>query len=169
MIVWHRQFVGRQRKITSPFRGARQQTTLPATTTVTALSMPLTTLSGAIVWAKSASSGLLADGSGNGIVDQADYDVWKMHFGQTAQITFNAPLRERRRLEPGGSGVPEPRSCWLLLVGCRSRRTRSVSTGFGRFVCQKLVQRVTSNSVQSFAVRSWDSLAVGRFAFFLLP
>jgi hypothetical protein len=24
-----------------------------------------------------------ADGNGNGIVDQADYDVWKMHFGQT--------------------------------------------------------------------------------------
>jgi hypothetical protein len=24
-----------------------------------------------------------ADGNGNGIVDQADYDVWRLHFGQT--------------------------------------------------------------------------------------
>jgi hypothetical protein len=38
---------------------------------------------------QSAASGLLADGSGNGTVDQADYDLWKTHFGQTAQITFS--------------------------------------------------------------------------------
>jgi hypothetical protein len=66
-----------------------------------------------------------ADGNGNGSVDAGDYDVWKMHFGETI----------------GGGGatsgqstaVPEPSSlaiCFValvLLVAIRSSRLRSVT------------------------------------------
>ena len=31
-----------------------------------------------------------ADGSGNGVVDQADYDIWRANFGRTAPVTTNA-------------------------------------------------------------------------------
>jgi hypothetical protein len=50
-----------------------------------------------------------ADGSGNGVVDQADYNTWKANFGMM--------------LGSGGgslsstSMVPEPTTCWLMLFG----------------------------------------------------
>jgi hypothetical protein len=62
---------------------------------------------------QSASSGLWADGSGNGIVDQADYDLWKTHFGQTAQITFPTISGGGASGRLGTSGVPEPTSLKL--------------------------------------------------------
>jgi T5SS/PEP-CTERM-associated repeat protein len=51
-------------------------------------------------------SGLAADGDGNGIVDANDYDVWKMHFGETA-LSAGAG---------GGShvAVPEPSTLALF-------------------------------------------------------
>jgi thermolabile hemolysin len=65
--------------------------------------------------------GLIADGDGNGKVDRADFNVWQSHFGQTAG---------------GGSGtsanaiVPEPKSFVMLLVGMLAiffRRRMAVS------------------------------------------
>ena len=38
------------------------------------------------VWADSvgqAGAGLAADGDGNGVIEQADYDLWKTHFTST--------------------------------------------------------------------------------------
>jgi hypothetical protein len=65
-----------------------------------------------------AASGLAADGSGNGMVDQADYDVWKMHFGQTAQITFNTAAGAGSLTAASAARVAEPPSLWLVLTSC---------------------------------------------------
>jgi hypothetical protein len=62
----------------------------------------------------SAVSGLAADGSGNHLVDQPDYDLWKMHFGEKAQITFNSVAGAGSL---SGVGVPEPPSIVLILIG----------------------------------------------------
>lgn len=50
-------------------------------------------------------SGTGADGSGNGTVDQADYDEWRSNFGEMALGSG------------GGAAVPEPASVVLLLLG----------------------------------------------------
>lgn len=70
-----------------------------------------------------------ADGSGNGIVDSADYDVWKSHFGQTAQITFPLLGGGSASSGLGTATVPEPKTAVLLLVGA------AMAAGARRFVC----------------------------------
>ena len=45
--------------------------------------MPRTTRSGATSSASTCRSYSSADGNGNGIIDAADYDVWKANFGHT--------------------------------------------------------------------------------------
>ena len=57
---------------------------------------------------------LAADGNENGMVDAADYDVWRAHFGNTANLGGGAYL-------PDTAAVPEP-ATWLwfavvLLLG----------------------------------------------------
>jgi hypothetical protein len=60
-----------------------------------------------------------ADGDGSGHVDAADYEIWRLHFGQST---------------PNGNGasaaVPEPSSIWLfaasLVLNYTLRRTRSI-------------------------------------------
>src|SRR5262249_34902769 len=63
-----------------------------------------------VLWRKTlnqAGAGLPADGNGNGVVDQADYNIWRANFGK-----------------PGGSGagagiaasVPEPTALTLMLL-----------------------------------------------------
>jgi hypothetical protein len=72
----------------------------------------------------SSGSALAADGNNNGVIDAGDYDVWVMHFGEHA----------------GGSGasvnssVPEPASILLLLVigaAAASLRGRIAYSGKG--------------------------------------
>ena len=68
----------------------------------------------------STGAGLAADGNFNGMIDSGDYDVWKIHFGQTA---------------PGDragatAAIPEPASLWMFLAGiltmcCRQRSKMS--------------------------------------------
>jgi hypothetical protein len=60
------------------------------------------------VWRDTLSSttNLTADGNGNGLIDTGDYDVWKMHFGQTAGSGSG-----------GAAGVPEPSGLWMLIIG----------------------------------------------------
>jgi autotransporter-associated beta strand protein len=60
------------------------------------------------VWRDSLGSttNLAADGNGNGVIDAGDYDVWKMHFGQTAGGGAG-----------GAAGVPEPSSLVLCAMG----------------------------------------------------
>jgi hypothetical protein len=75
-----------------------------------------------IVWRKMqgmTGSGLAADGDGNGTVDTLDHDFWQARFGQTA-ATGSAPTS-------GSPTVPEPVSCFLLSVGALlvSRRDRA--------------------------------------------
>ncbi len=41
------------------------------------------TLCGATQWGKLAASFVGADASGNGIVDDADYSIWRNHFGES--------------------------------------------------------------------------------------
>jgi hypothetical protein len=60
-----------------------------------------------------------ADGDGSGIVDQADYQVWRTHFGHISSGNASSP-----------SEVPEPSSGLLLLVIVlvgRSRRDQITS------------------------------------------
>jgi hypothetical protein len=53
-------------------------------------------------------AGLAADGNGNGTIDAGDYDVWKTNFGQAAG---SGALSARN------TGVPEPTSWGLLAAG----------------------------------------------------
>ena len=65
-----------------------------------------TTTSGATRWGQSIASGTAADGNGNGIVDQADYELWKANFGTTVTSGSLAATSE----------VPEPGALVLLLI-----------------------------------------------------
>jgi glycosyl hydrolase family 42 (putative beta-galactosidase) len=52
--------------------------------------------------------GLAADGNINGQIDAGDYNVWLSHFGQTAGGGSSASAN---------AAVPEPTTLWILLVG----------------------------------------------------
>jgi hypothetical protein len=58
---------------------------------------------------------LAADGNENEIVDAGDYDVWTMHFGQTAGGGASSAQSER---------VPEPSCSVLLVTGILAMWTR---------------------------------------------
>jgi hypothetical protein len=60
------------------------------------------------VWRDSLGSttNLTADGNGNGVVDAGDYDVWKANFGNHAGAGASA-----------NAAVPEPASLWMLFAG----------------------------------------------------
>jgi hypothetical protein len=62
------------------------------------------------VWRDSLGSmtNLAADGNGNGVIDAGDYDVWKMHFGQTAGGGGAG----------GAAGVPEPSTGLFAILAC---------------------------------------------------
>jgi hypothetical protein len=77
------------------------------------------------IWRKTLNSTtqLAADGDGDGTVDAGDLDVWRAHFGQTLPAGSGAGLGEN-------SAVPEPSSFAMLLLGVagcytRHRRARS--------------------------------------------
>jgi hypothetical protein len=62
-----------------------------------------------VVWRNSLGSttALAADGSGNHLVDQADYDLWRSNFGRSASGAGSA--------ETPSSAVPEPATVELVL------------------------------------------------------
>ena len=51
--------------------------------------------------------GLAADGNADGIIDSLDYDVWASHFGQSSSDSAGA-----------SATIPEPSTVALLAVGC---------------------------------------------------
>ena len=62
---------------------------------------------------------LAADGNGNGVIDAADYTIWKDNFGSSLSGSAVA-------------SVPEPATCTLgllLLVGLVIQRSRPLSHG----------------------------------------
>ena len=64
-----------------------------------------------VVWRKSlgqTGDGLAADGNADGVVDNWDHSVWTAHFGQTAGSGSVGSLQ---------SAVPEPATLFLLLLG----------------------------------------------------
>jgi hypothetical protein len=71
------------------------------------------------VWRDSLGSttNLAADGNINGRIDEGDFDVWRQHFGQTAPSGTGA----------AASAVPEPASrlLWLLATGLTALCRRS--------------------------------------------
>jgi hypothetical protein len=71
-------------------------------------------------------AGMPADGSGNNVVDQADYDLWKQHFGEIAGF-----------LSGSAANVPEPPSYWLLFVGC--------AIASGRTTYRKKIRRISGS------------------------
>jgi hypothetical protein len=67
-----------------------------------------------VVWRKTlGQSGqrLAADGNGNGQIDSGDYDFWKAHFGQTV------PSVSAGAANKANSAVPEPASLILFTLG----------------------------------------------------
>jgi len=59
-----------------------------------------------------------ADGNGNGIVDAADYTIWRNNLGMGSSAASAGSLAQ----------VPEPNSCWLVLLVpmfLRSRKRRN--------------------------------------------
>jgi hypothetical protein len=74
-----------------------------------------------VIWRKSVGgSNLAADGNRDGIIDSADYDVWRTHFGRTAGSSSFATIPT----------APEPTAAICLLTAihglalCRARRSR---------------------------------------------
>jgi FG-GAP repeat len=53
--------------------------------------------------------GLAADGNGNGMIDSGDYDVWQANFGKTAGNGVGSAAT---------ADVPEPSTAALLVIGC---------------------------------------------------
>jgi hypothetical protein len=70
------------------------------------------------------------------VVDAADYDVWKQHFGEAADLRFAYGAGGGSMAAVGISGVPEPSSGCLFLLGCTlasrvmGRRRRIIRTSF---------------------------------------
>jgi hypothetical protein len=70
-----------------------------------------------VVWRETegaTGTGLMADGNGNGVVDSADYDLWRNLFGGSSGAAALAV-----------STVPEPSTCGIvfavLVATCRRR------------------------------------------------
>ena len=65
-----------------------------------------------VVWRNSVGTAVVefsgADGNGNGLIDQPDYDVWRGHFGTTLGSGAGALT---------AVAVPEPTSALLLVIG----------------------------------------------------
>jgi hypothetical protein len=57
-------------------------------------------------------TGLVADGSGNGIVDQDDYAIWKGNFGATLTVGVGSASGG----SIGGGAVPEPATLLLISI-----------------------------------------------------
>jgi hypothetical protein len=77
-----------------------------------------------VVWRSSIDgNNLAADGNRDGIIDSADYDVWRTHFGRTAGSSSFATIPT----------VPEPTAAICLLTAihvlalCRTSRSRQVA------------------------------------------
>jgi autotransporter-associated beta strand protein len=67
-----------------------------------------------VVWRKMQGQtgvALAADGNGNGTIDSGDFDIWRAHFGQTAGSGSALPSAESL-----SAAVPEPSSALLLFV-----------------------------------------------------
>jgi hypothetical protein len=76
-----------------------------------------------VIWRNSlgSTSNLAADGSGNGIVDSADYDFWRQRFGTSSGVGAQNSL-----------AIPEPTAvclaiAWGLLLTCRRTRVDMLS------------------------------------------
>ena len=82
-----------------------------------------------ILWRKTFNRtgvGLLADGNGDGKVDAADYQIWRSNFGS---IAGTPPATGAL----AGAPVPEPATAWLLLAAfAASNRRRRLSAGNSR-------------------------------------
>lgn len=57
-----------------------------------------------------------ADGNFDGQITTADYGVWRLHFGETA--TPGSGFSSGTAVLATSSAVPEPISLWLLMLGC---------------------------------------------------
>jgi ASPIC and UnbV len=75
-----------------------------------------------------------ADANGNGIIDAADNVIWKAHFGATWRVGFE----NSGPLTSAGQSLPEPTSCTLAVVSllCWTgvSARQRIGTKFDRFV-----------------------------------
>jgi hypothetical protein len=109
---------------------------------------------GPVVAGTIAAGGVPGDYNGNGIVDAADFTVWRDHLGQTFQLTNEDPDNLDGQVtsadydfwkahfgESGAgsgalanTGVPEPATVWLLLIAAQASCCRR--SGAGRHIRQ---------------------------------
>jgi hypothetical protein len=81
-----------------------------------------------VLWRKTngqTGAGLVADGNNDGRVDQLDYNLWRMQFGATAGTGTSAGIGDG--LSTGA--VPEPSCCVLLTFGAMLAAARVRSVG----------------------------------------
>jgi hypothetical protein len=97
-----------------------------------------------VVWRETlgqSASVLAADGNGNGTIDAGDYDEWKAHFGQSAGSGAGSIA--------DSAAVPEPKAIMLLLLGIvasaasRSAQGSRDNKAGPRGVREALISRIT--------------------------
>jgi beta-glucanase (GH16 family) len=98
--------------------------------------------------------GMAADGSGNGTVDQADYEVWKEKFGAAGGASSSDPF--------GATSVPEPATLWLVGIVVsfhfQRRRRMAVERGHGLIFPTAVGATTYHNSLDSRAREAFDQL-----------
>jgi hypothetical protein len=72
---------------------------------------------------QSVTPGSGADGDGDGTIDQGDYNTWVMHFGEQSPGSGQG----------ASAAVPEPASWALLIVGLSLAGLRKVNSSSRRF------------------------------------
>jgi T5SS/PEP-CTERM-associated repeat protein len=116
-----------------------------------------------VVWRKllnQAGTGLVPDGDDNNMVNDADYQIWRTNFG--ASIDAAAA---------GAAAIPEPAAAWLACVGAAAISLKRGKTKYrGRYFCFAISSSTSfANSRGSSFIRRCSIRSSGRPSFSRAP